>query len=168
MSGGKNVLGKDLEVCCMSPKTGFYRNGKCDTGPGDFGIHTVCVQATAEFLKFSKERGNDLSTPVPDWAFPGLKPGDCWCLCASRWRGRPSSPRGVRPRSAGPLGRPRLASRASPAWRVAGPGWRWRRCPWGRGRRISPRRSRPSGRGDSPWRGQPRLRIREGAYVERK
>ena len=86
MSGGKNVLGKDLEVCCMSPKTGFYRNGKCDTGPGDFGIHTVCVQATAEFLKFSKERGNDLSTPVPDWAFPGLKPGDCWCLCASRWK----------------------------------------------------------------------------------
>lgn len=86
MPGAKNVLGSDLESCCMSPKTGFYRNGRCDTGPGDFGVHTVCVKVTADFLKFSKERGNDLSTPVPEWAFPGLKPGDCWCLCAARWK----------------------------------------------------------------------------------
>jgi uncharacterized protein len=86
MSTGKNVLGTDLETCCMKPKTGYYRNGRCDTGPGDFGVHTVCAEMTAEFLAFSKAQGNDLSTPVREFQFPGLKPGDRWCLCASRWK----------------------------------------------------------------------------------
>jgi uncharacterized protein (DUF2237 family) len=66
--------------------TGFYRNGCCDTGPGDFGLHTVCVEVTAEFLEFSASRGNDLSTPNPLFDFPGLMPGDRWCLCAERWK----------------------------------------------------------------------------------
>lgn len=65
--------------------TGFYRDGYCRTGPGDVGLHTVCVQVTAEFLAFSKAQGNDLSTPVPQWDFPGLQPGDRWCLCVTRW-----------------------------------------------------------------------------------
>lgn len=65
--------------------TGFYRNGYCQTGPGDTGLHTVCAEMTAEFLRFSKARGNDLSTPVPIYGFPGLKPGDRWCLCVTRW-----------------------------------------------------------------------------------
>jgi uncharacterized protein len=65
--------------------TGFYRDGFCNTGAGDMGAHVVCVQVSAEFLEFSKSRGNDLSTPMPVYEFPGLKPGDCWCLCASRW-----------------------------------------------------------------------------------
>ncbi|MFB8793078.1 MAG: DUF2237 domain-containing protein [Microcoleus sp.] len=81
-----NVLGGKLETCCTSPMTGYYRDGKCNTGGGDFGAHTVCVQLTAEFLQFTKRRGNDLSTPVPEFQFPGLKPGGCWCLCASRWK----------------------------------------------------------------------------------
>lgn len=84
MSRGKNVLGEDLAVCCESPMTGFYRTGCCETGPGDFGVHVVCAQMTREFLKFSKSRGNDLSTPGPE--FPGLKAGDRWCLCAARWK----------------------------------------------------------------------------------
>lgn len=84
MSDAKNVLGNKLEVCCTSPMTGFYRNGRCDTGPDDSGIHVVCAQMTAEFLSFTKARGNDLSTPRSN--FPGLKSGDCWCLCASRWQ----------------------------------------------------------------------------------
>lgn len=66
--------------------TGFYRDGFCKTGPGDTGLHTVCVQVTDEFLKFSREQGNDLSTPVPEWDFPGLVSGDRWCLCVSRWK----------------------------------------------------------------------------------
>jgi uncharacterized protein (DUF2237 family) len=82
----KNVLGGKLENCCTSPMTGYYRDGKCNTGGGDFGAHTVCAQLTEEFLQFTKSNGNDLSTPVPEFNFPGLKPGDCWCLCASRWK----------------------------------------------------------------------------------
>ena len=81
-----NVLGGKLENCCTSPMTGYYRDGKCNTGGGDFGAHTVCAQLTEEFLQFTKSKGNDLSTPVPEFNFPGLKPGDCWCLCASRWK----------------------------------------------------------------------------------
>jgi uncharacterized protein len=81
----RNVLGERLESCSAAPATGFYRNGCCDTGPEDHGSHTVCVVMTAEFLAFSKARGNDLSTPMPEYGFPGLKPGDRWCLCAPRW-----------------------------------------------------------------------------------
>ncbi len=83
---GKNVLGRKLEICCIDPMTGFYRNGKCDTSSADFGAHVVCAQLTEEFLAFTKARGNDLSTPMPGYNFPGLKPGDRWCLCASRWK----------------------------------------------------------------------------------
>ncbi len=86
MTEATNVLGGKLETCCTSPMTGYYRDGKCNTGGGDFGAHTVCVQLTAEFLQFTKRRGNDLSTPIPEFQFPGLKPGGCWCLCASRWK----------------------------------------------------------------------------------
>ncbi len=86
MTGAKNVLGQPLGSCCTRPMTGFYRTGRCDTGPGDVGLHLICARMTAEFLRFSKEHGNDLSTPVPEYAFPGLKPGDCWCLCATRWK----------------------------------------------------------------------------------
>lgn len=82
----KNVLGGPLQTCCNSPMTGFFRDGKCNTGGGDFGAHVVCARMTAEFLAFSKARGNDLITPAPHYSFPGLKPGDCWCLCASRWQ----------------------------------------------------------------------------------
>jgi len=81
-----NVLGGKLEACSIKPMTGFFRNGCCDTGPEDMGSHTVCVVATAEFLEFSKSRGNDLSTPMKAFGFPGLKPGDRWCLCAPRWQ----------------------------------------------------------------------------------
>jgi uncharacterized protein len=80
-----NVVGGDLLPCSNDPLTGFYRNGCCSTGPDDRGSHTVCVVLTAEFLEFSKTAGNDLSTPQPDLGFGGLKPGDRWCLCASRW-----------------------------------------------------------------------------------
>lgn len=83
---GKNVLGEDLEGCCTKPMTGYYRNGRCDTGPGDAGVHVVCARMTTEFLVFSQSRGNDLSTPMPMYDFPGLKAGDCWCLCAARWK----------------------------------------------------------------------------------
>ena len=86
MSGAKNVLGTPLKVCCTNPMTGFYRNGRCDTGGGDDGVHVVCARLTAEFLEFSAERGNDLSTPIPEFGFPGLEPGDRWCLCAARWK----------------------------------------------------------------------------------
>jgi uncharacterized protein len=81
-----NVLGEPLEICSFKPMTGFYRDGCCNTGQEDVGSHTVCVVMTAAFLEFSKSRGNDLSTPVPDFGFPGLKPGDRWCLCAPRWQ----------------------------------------------------------------------------------
>ena len=86
MSTAKNVRGQPLATCCEKTLTGFYRNGYCDTGAGDDGIHVVCARMTAEFLKFSKRRGNDLSTPVPEWGFDGLRPGDCWCLCVARWQ----------------------------------------------------------------------------------
>ncbi|MBD1910099.1 MULTISPECIES: DUF2237 domain-containing protein [unclassified Leptolyngbya] len=82
----KNVLGQSLQVCCTSPMTGFYRNGSCETGPTDLGTHVICAEVTEEFLSFTKQQGNDLSTPRPAYDFPGLKPGDRWCLCASRWK----------------------------------------------------------------------------------
>lgn len=82
----KNVLGTELETCSMDPVTGFYRDGCCNTGSSDMGLHTVCTEVTAEFLAFSKQRGNDLSTPHPQFDFPGLKPGDRWCLCVERWK----------------------------------------------------------------------------------
>ena len=82
----RNVLGSNLEPCCMNPLTGFYRDGFCQTGPEDRGSHVICAEMTAEFLEFSRARGNDLTTPAPMFQFPGLKPGDRWCLCALRWR----------------------------------------------------------------------------------
>jgi|TARA_B100000085_G_C18335617_1_gene428144 hypothetical protein len=81
----KNVLKENIELCCKSPMTGFYRDGFCNTGKDDLGLHLVCVQVTTKFLEFSKKVGNDLSTPIPEYEFPGLKDGDKWCLCASRW-----------------------------------------------------------------------------------
>lgn len=81
-----NVLGGTLQTCSLDPRTGFTRTGCCETGPEDAGSHTVCAEVTAEFLAFSRGRGNDLSTPRPDYGFGGLKPGDRWCLCASRWQ----------------------------------------------------------------------------------
>lgn len=81
-----NVLGEPLEDCSLAPLTGWFRDGCCRTGAGDVGSHVVCAVMTAEFLAFSRSRGNDLSTPRPEYQFPGLKPGDRWCLCASRWR----------------------------------------------------------------------------------
>ncbi|MFP4330550.1 MAG: DUF2237 family protein [Alkalispirochaetaceae bacterium] len=80
-----NVLGKPLEGCSDDPLTGFYRDGFCHTGETDAGTHVVCAEMTEEFLSFTASRGNDLSTPRPEWMFPGLKPGDRWCLCALRW-----------------------------------------------------------------------------------
>jgi len=82
----RNVFGTPLESCSTKPVTGFFRNCCCDTGPEDVGVHTVCIVATSAFLAFSKEVGNDLSTPRPEFQFPGVKPGDCWCLCAQRWQ----------------------------------------------------------------------------------
>ena len=81
-----NVLGGELADCSERPLTGFFRDGCCNTSAQDRGSHTVCVLMTAEFLTFSRTRGNDLSTPVPEFEFPGLKPGDRWCLCAARWQ----------------------------------------------------------------------------------
>jgi len=81
-----NVFGQPLAPCSLDPVTGFYRDGCCNTGYEDVGIHVVCAKMTREFLAFSKKRGNDLSTPVPEAGFPGLKPGDRWCLCAGRWK----------------------------------------------------------------------------------
>lgn len=80
-----NVLGTPLASCCFDPMTGYFRNGFCHTDPRDFGLHTACAQMTAEFLTFSQKMGNDLITPVPEYNFKGLKPGDFWCVCASRW-----------------------------------------------------------------------------------
>jgi uncharacterized protein (DUF2237 family) len=82
----RNVLGGSLTTCSAKPLTGFFRDGCCNTGPMDMGSHTVCVVMTDEFLTYSKKAGNDLSTPMPDYGFPGLKPGDRWCLCAPRWQ----------------------------------------------------------------------------------
>jgi uncharacterized protein (DUF2237 family) len=81
-----NVLGGTLEKCSDSPRTGFYRDGCCNTGDEDLGGHTVCAEVTAEFLEFSRQRGNDLSTPHPEVGFPGLRPGDRWCVCVGRWK----------------------------------------------------------------------------------
>ncbi|BAY65699.1 hypothetical protein NIES22_58060 [Calothrix brevissima NIES-22] len=86
MAEAKNVLGTTLESCCTAPMTGYYRDGFCNTGGQDFGMHVVCAQMTAEFLQFTKSRGNDLSTAVPEYNFPGLREGDRWCLCAARWQ----------------------------------------------------------------------------------
>ena len=82
----RNVLGGELKPCSIDPVTGFYRNGCCETGPHDLGLHTVCAVMTEAFLAYSKSAGNDLSTPIPEYEFPGLKPGDRWCLCAPRWK----------------------------------------------------------------------------------
>lgn len=82
----KNVLGTELETCSTDPMTGFYRDGCCNTGRDDMGLHLVCTEVTAEFLDFSQQAGNDLSTPVPEWGFPGLQPGDRWCVCVERWK----------------------------------------------------------------------------------
>ena len=82
----RNVLGGPLGGCSEKPVTGFFRNGCCDTSPEDVGRHTVCIVATEVFLAFSKSRGNDLSTPMPEYGFPGVQPGQHWCLCAARWR----------------------------------------------------------------------------------
>lgn len=85
-SSARNVLGGPLESCCTDPLTGFYRDGHCHTGPQDIGSHTVCAEVTDAFLAFSRERGNDLSTPRPEFGFPGLRAGDRWCICAARWQ----------------------------------------------------------------------------------
>jgi uncharacterized protein len=81
-----NLLGTELATCSLSPMTGFYRDGCCQTGGTDAGVHTVCAEVTDEFLAFSRAVGNDLSTPRPEFGFPGLVAGDRWCLCASRWQ----------------------------------------------------------------------------------
>ena len=81
-----NVLGTPMTECSRDPLTGFYRTGACETGAEDMGLHLVCIQATAEFLAYSKSRGNDLSTPMPEHGFAGIQPGDRWCLCAPRWQ----------------------------------------------------------------------------------
>ncbi|PQV62463.1 hypothetical protein B1R32_1336 [Abditibacterium utsteinense] len=81
-----NVLGEPLQPCSMQPMTGFYRNGCCDTGEGDHGVHVVCAVITEDFLEFSRLKGNDLSASLPQYGFPGVRPGDSWCLCVSRWK----------------------------------------------------------------------------------
>ena len=86
MDDSVNVFGEALEPCSENPMTGFFRDGCCNTSDDDLGSHTVCVQVTQEFLEFSRFRGNDLSTPRPEFGFAGLKPGDRWCLCAARWK----------------------------------------------------------------------------------
>ena len=82
----RNVLGGELQPCSFDPQTGFFRDGHCHTCPEDVGCHAVCVQVDARFLEYSQRAGNDLSTPMPQFGFPGLKPGDRWCVCASRWK----------------------------------------------------------------------------------
>lgn len=82
----RNVLGGRLAPCSMSPRTGFYRDGCCNTGPEDVGLHIVCARVTRAFLEFARDQGNDLITPRPEFGFPGLSPGDCWCVCAATWR----------------------------------------------------------------------------------
>jgi uncharacterized protein (DUF2237 family) len=86
MDAKLNVLGEPLLACSEEPMTGFFRDGCCNTSPEDLGRHVVCIRATAEFLEFSRSRGNDLSTPNLEFGFPGLRPGDQWCLCAARWQ----------------------------------------------------------------------------------
>lgn len=85
MEESLNVFGESLLPCSMDPVTGFFRDGCCNTSEHDLGSHTVCVEVSQDFLEYSRFRGNDLSTPAPDFGFPGLKPGDRWCLCAARW-----------------------------------------------------------------------------------
>lgn len=85
MSEARNVVGTALQVCSLSPLTGFVRDGFCHTGPEDLGSHTVCVQVTDAFLQYARTRGNDLVTPAPEYDFPGLQEGDRWCMCAARW-----------------------------------------------------------------------------------
>ena len=85
MDDSLNVFEEPLESCSDDPLTGFYRDGCCNTSADDAGSHTVCIQATQQFLEYSRFKGNDLSTPVPEFEFPGVNPGDCWCLCAARW-----------------------------------------------------------------------------------
>lgn len=82
----KNVLGGRLQMCSLSPRTGFFRNGRCDVNDDDVGCHAVCAQVTEEFLVYSRNQGNDLSSPSPIFQFPGLQPGDRWCICAPRWK----------------------------------------------------------------------------------
>ena len=86
MAEDKNVLGGTLATCSTKPLTGFFRDGCCNTGPDDHGLHVVCVQVTREFLEFAQAQGNDLITPMPEFGFPGLKPGDRWCVCVATWR----------------------------------------------------------------------------------
>ena len=86
MAAPKNVLGTNIQLCSMNPPTGFFRDGCCRSGADDQGLHLVCAEMTEEFLEFSKVSGNDLITPVPAFGFPGLKPGDRWCLCIQRWK----------------------------------------------------------------------------------
>jgi uncharacterized protein (DUF2237 family) len=86
MDAKLNVLGEPLALCSENPLTGFYRDGCCNTESGDVGSHTVCIRVTADFLEFSRKMGNDLSTPRAEFGFPGLRPGDQWCLCAARWQ----------------------------------------------------------------------------------
>ncbi len=86
MQDALNVLGEPLQACSYDPLTGYFRDGCCNTDEQDHGTHVVCARMTAEFLEFSAARGNDLMTPRPEWRFPGLRPGDRWCLCAARWR----------------------------------------------------------------------------------
>ena len=86
MSDSNNIFGEPLQMCSLQPKTGFYRDGCCETGPEDTGRHVVCAVMTEAFLAFSASMGNDLSTPRPEYSFPGLQPGDRWCLCALRWK----------------------------------------------------------------------------------
>jgi uncharacterized protein (DUF2237 family) len=85
-TGPVNVLGTPLLPCCLENSTGWYRNGSCETDSGDHSRHVICAIMTEEFLAFSKLMGNDLSTPIPEYNFPGLQPGECWCLCAGRWQ----------------------------------------------------------------------------------
>ncbi len=86
MNRGKNVLGEELQSCSTDPMTGWFRDGCCATGQGDMGMHVICCRVTEEFLEYSKATGNDLSTPMPEFKFPGLQPGDQWCVCAARWK----------------------------------------------------------------------------------
>jgi uncharacterized protein len=86
MASASNVLGTALHPCSLDPMTGFFRDGCCRSGADDLGLHLVCAEVTEDFLEFSRSRGNDLVTPVPEFHFPGLKPGDRWCLCVLRWR----------------------------------------------------------------------------------
>ena len=86
MTDQRNVFGEPLALCSAAPATGFYRTGCCETGTEDLGLHVICAEMTEAFLAFSRAQGNDLSSPVPEVGFPGLVPGDRWCVCAARWR----------------------------------------------------------------------------------